>query len=339
MSGLKAIEELLQIPALKLKRAADTRWLSHDAACQSLMKVLPAVITSLEREAQERGDALAHGLSKVVKSYRFIATVYMMNDVLPVVSRLSCALQASHLDLSVLHGLVVSTTQTLQLFTDNPGVNLKKLDTDLENSLAVFDIPHSSEVKERFQRLIQQPFVTQLFNNIEERLPDTGVFASFSFLDPGKLPETVEQASASNYGEAAVQALGDHYGIGDTPLVDKDQVVSEWQNLRVFLINECATNSMKEVLNMLGKQGSTLALAHLNIAKLAQICLVLPITTTDCERAFSTMRRIKSRLRSEMKNSTLNDCMRVSIEGPDIDNFDFDFCVDAWSNMKNRRIV
>ena len=48
MSGLKAIEQLLKTPELKLKRAADTHWLSHDGACQTLMKVLPAVMTSLE---------------------------------------------------------------------------------------------------------------------------------------------------------------------------------------------------------------------------------------------------------------------------------------------------
>ena len=61
MNGLKAIEQLLQTPELKLKQPADTRWLSHDAACQTLVKVLPAVITSLEREAGERGQALAIG--------------------------------------------------------------------------------------------------------------------------------------------------------------------------------------------------------------------------------------------------------------------------------------
>lgn len=44
MSGLKAIEQLLDLPELKLKKAADTRWLSHDTACQTLVKVLPAVI-------------------------------------------------------------------------------------------------------------------------------------------------------------------------------------------------------------------------------------------------------------------------------------------------------
>ena len=48
MSGLKAIQQLLNLPELKLKKAADTRWLSHDTACNTLVKVLPAVITSLE---------------------------------------------------------------------------------------------------------------------------------------------------------------------------------------------------------------------------------------------------------------------------------------------------
>ena len=69
MSGLKAIEQLLQTPDLKLKQSADTRWLSHDSACQTLVNVLPAVITSLEREGCERGQPLAVGLCKVVKQY------------------------------------------------------------------------------------------------------------------------------------------------------------------------------------------------------------------------------------------------------------------------------
>ena len=69
MSGLKELEQVFNLPETKLKKAADTRWLSHDAACLALVRVLPAVITSLECAAVERGDALAVGLSKVVKKY------------------------------------------------------------------------------------------------------------------------------------------------------------------------------------------------------------------------------------------------------------------------------
>ena len=109
MAGLKAIEQLLQTKELKLKKSADTRWLSVDNACQTLVDVLPAVITSLESKAEERGQALAHGLCKVVKQFKFIATLYMMCDVLPVVSHLSRILQYADIDLSVLQKLESTT--------------------------------------------------------------------------------------------------------------------------------------------------------------------------------------------------------------------------------------
>jgi len=116
MTGLKSIEQLLQTKELKLKKSADTSWLSVDNACHQ--KVLPAVITNLESEAADRRQALAHGLCKVVKQFKFIATLYMMCDVLPVVSHLSCIFKYPDIDLSVLQRLESTTIKELQ--------NLKK---------------------------------------------------------------------------------------------------------------------------------------------------------------------------------------------------------------------
>ena len=82
---------------------------------------------------------------------------------------------------------------------------------------------------------------------------------------------------------------------------------------------------------------TTLSLTYPNFVKLTQVGSTLLISTADCERAFSTMRRIKSRLRSEMCNLTLNHCMRISIEGPPLQQFDSDAAVDAWSMLKNGR--
>ena len=104
-----------------------------------LVKVLPAVITSLEREASERRDTLAFGLHTVVKKYKFIATSYMMCDVLPLVSRLSCIFQYSTIDLSAMHKYVSLTTTSLSLLKEQPGPCLKKLDNDLQSSLTPLD--------------------------------------------------------------------------------------------------------------------------------------------------------------------------------------------------------
>lgn len=115
----------LQHTELKLKRPADTRWLLHDSACQTLVKVFPAVCASLSREAEERGYALAVGLHNVVRKYSFVASLYMMCNILPTVTRLSCALQASCIDVSQLHLLVISTIEALELLCTSKGTKVK----------------------------------------------------------------------------------------------------------------------------------------------------------------------------------------------------------------------
>ena len=98
----------------------------------------------------------------------------------------------------------------------------------------------------------------------------------------------------------------------------------------------CRNLAMADVLKMLTTD--MLLLVYPNFVKLARVCLTLPISTADCERAFSTMQRIKTRLRSEMNNTTLNHCMRISIKGPKLQDFDFDSAVRTWSGLQNRRI-
>ena len=339
MSGLKAIEQLLQTPELKLKQAADTRWLSHDSACQTLVKVLPAVITSLERESAERGQALAVGLCRVVKKYDFISTLYMMCDILPIVSRLSRVFQFSVIEMSTVDSLLSSTIQSLQLLTTQSGCYSRQLDSDLLSSLAPFDIRHSPEMKRRFQQCIPQKFLNALIENIKNRFPDTKVYTKFEVLSPNKLSNTAEEAVGSKYGEQEVQEIGKHYGSRDSPSISSSDLVLEWPELRTYMILNCATITMNEMLKSLADSENVISTLFPNFSKIAQVCLLLPLSTAECERAFSSMRRIKTRLRSQMNNATLNCCMRISLEGQPLEEFDFDKSLNSWSKLRNRRII
>ena len=60
--------------------------------------------------------------------------------------------------------------------------------------------------------------------------------------------------------------------------------------------------------------------------------------SVDCERGFSAMGRIKTKLRSRLTNHALNSLMFISIEGCDIPNFDFDAVLKKWSLIRNRRL-
>jgi len=75
-----------------------------------------------------------------------------------------------------------------------------------------------------------------------------------------------------------------------------------------------------------------------NMYKLLQVALTLPISSATCERSFSTMRRIKTWMRSTMVENRFNDLSIINIEkdlAKQINNTDL---VNAFSN-KIRYIV
>lgn len=79
----------LELDELAIKKAVYTRWLSHGAACESMRRALLPLMETMSSAAQkvyatERADIL--GWLNSIKSYKFVALVYVMCDILPVVN-------------------------------------------------------------------------------------------------------------------------------------------------------------------------------------------------------------------------------------------------------------
>lgn len=58
-----------------------------------------------------------------------------------------------------------------------------------------------------------------------------------------------------------------------------------------------------------------------DVLHLVEIMLVLPISAAQCERAISAQNRIKNDLRSCLGGQTLEELMRISLEGPSLAHF------------------
>ena len=109
-----------------------------------------------------------------------------------------------------------------------------------------------------FNSEIQQCSVSELIDNIKECLPDkdTGIIAAFGIFDPLQLPLASDDATKKHYGEEQIRHLGGHYGIGDSPPINRDDLLTEWFALRVYMIHNCQSNSMKEMLPLLARPDS-----------------------------------------------------------------------------------
>ena len=69
------------------------------------------------------------------------------------------------------------------------------------------------------------------------------------------------------------------------------------------------------------------------------ICLVLtlPVFTATTERAFSTMKLLKTRLRNRMEDGFLANNMIVYIKKEIAENFTIEMIMDEFYSMKNHR--
>lgn len=157
--------------------------------------------------------------------------------------------------------------------------------------------------------------------------------SAFDIFDPALAPsEEVDSVEDSLYKEK-LGVLSSHYGNDENSPLDRNKLCKEWESFSVMLREHYSMAKTRDVLKDLAtdKLGSV----YPELACLAKLNMVIP---SDCERAFSPMKRIKTQLRNRLKTTTLDNLMRISIEGPSLENFDFEKAVDTWSAIRKRRI-
>ena len=132
MAGLHAIQEVLDSPTIKLKQAKDVRWLSYDAAIAAIIRTLPALIASLEREVTERSEPSVVGLVKFVKTHYFVACCYLLHRVLPHISRLSLLFQCEDIDLSLIQPAVEAAIASIKMVCAD---DLQEVYSTIQNNL------------------------------------------------------------------------------------------------------------------------------------------------------------------------------------------------------------
>ena len=71
--------------------------------------------------------------------------------------------------------------------------------------------------------------------------------------------------------------------------------------------------------------------------KLMHIIKTLPISTASNERFFSSMKNVKSYIRTSMGDERLSDLMIINVEKDEANKIDLNKAVDDFGKMKNRR--
>ena len=195
-----------------------------------------------------------------------------------------------------------------------------------------------------------------LIENINRRFTDKAVkiLSATSVFDPTKFP--TEEALILAYGLEEIRILADFYGNDATvvyegtrytssPLLDRDEFLSEWKTFRRALIQEKKSimqttrnsqPSLQDTLQSMQEYEAYLSIFP-QMFSLMNILLAIPMSTATVERSFSQMKLVKNRLRNRHSDVSLPQHMRIAIEGPELTDINFEEILDIFG-QQNRRI-
>ena len=114
MPETERVQKVLDILELKIVKPSDTRWLSYEKCVSTVKKCYGAIVSAPETIHQESHEPEALGISKILSKPSTLVAIYLLDYILPEVSKLSQSLQTEKLDLSIISSLVDATLPTLE---------------------------------------------------------------------------------------------------------------------------------------------------------------------------------------------------------------------------------
>lgn len=176
-------------------------------------------------------------------------------------------------------------------------------------------------------------YIDALKDNIKNRFDGSlEVLTAFRVFDPMSVPEKKE-IGFKEYGLSDIDVLGEHfYQEFDEKDIMKDELSCEWAKFKYNLLELkkqippaeitqrktlCKSKTPTEwTLEYMMKMKTTYQHLCPSLLKLAEICLSMPVSNAWPERGASAVKRIKTRLRSSLKNDMLESLLHISINGP-----------------------
>lgn len=323
----------------KLQSLCETRWAARADALNTFQSSYITVVEALADLCLHYGDSKAGAYRIAIMQFGFIVCLVAIEHVLSGLMPLSKMLQNKSCDLieavkeanvitrqvtderndpavwDVLYAKAVEMAEAVDVQPSRPRAPNNRRQQHRQNAPA-------DTVSDYWKRNMYLPFVDHLVTELSDRLIEDGDRFNAQFLIPGDIGNLTEDIIASIYKTFEE----------DLPAVDFEDFKREVSRWKV----RCAGDT--EVHATVGD-----TLAHTprelypNVSTCLHILLAMPVSTATAERSFSSMRRLKTYLRSTMTTGRLSCLGLMNIHRDK--EINTDMVIDVFARRKERRLA
>ena len=343
-----------------LKALCETRLVErHDGVIQ-FQSDLPKVIDAFY-EISNWKDAntasKAHSLMLAMCDTEFIIALCCLSSVLSYTKQLSLALQTEDLDLSRGSEMISSAISVLTRQREEAEKSfdsiwqtaldlVKRIDMDPRLELTIprqckrqtfrSNYPATSDPKDYYRRAIYIPILDNIIADHHERFPPESLAVfSLPLLLPAKMVTATGTEDIGKLAETLWENF--HRVLPIEPSIGQRSLASE-----ITVWKETCVSRLKSVNPMDRRTGVMAALDACSseifplVSTLFKLLATLPVSNATPERSFSTLRRIKTWLRSTKGESRLVGLALLNIH-KDIE-VSVEKIIDRFAKMKKRRV-
>ena len=345
--ALRELKELAETVEEKIQKPGNlkgTRWVPHlHRALKVFLKDYKIIYGHFNNTvgAATSSTEMQGRAKKILKQQEKFKTVLFANfmvDVLDCLSKLSSLFQKDAITLTAAKDGLDNTILQLTAMIARPGPCLQ----EAVQSIGDGNDYQGITLKRGEQDLIQfnnttKPQVINCINAyLEQRFENIKgsdqTLLAMSVFDITLWPD--DRMALATYGEDKIHHLVEHFRL----LLDKndfkfDAVLQEWSGLKTCICNNYLDLNPQALWKRVFTYHSN---RFPNVLMLAEITLILPLSTACCERGFSVMGKIKSDWRSCLSVEVLDCLMRIRIEGPTVAEFDPQPGLNFWWSSGSR---
>lgn len=333
-----------------LKSLSQTRWACRAEAVNAIKNNYNSLLKALEEINSKclipEVSAKCRGLMYQLTTFEFIFCLNLMQPILQLILKVSSYLQTSNLELfnavslvqslrSSLNELRISNNEFLTIFKNTqemceendiviPKVKNRKVSQKIDNNLSSHQ--HNFLTKSDEMKItVFFPLLDVLLSGIDSRFKQE---TSDLITTIGKLINLELDVTSSclyileNLINVQTQELLAEIkllkNVQDTPKGTSSKCIYEWLDWFAF-----------------GGRSNTFN----NFFKCLKYFVVIPVTSCGCERSFSKMTIVKSKLRSTMKQERLNALLFLFIEQELTSNVNIEDVIDDFKNVPTKRRI
>lgn len=330
---------------MELKSLSDTRWACQanmiSAVCKRLQILVSLLADLADHEEDPDRRITARGLFCQVDK-QFLRNLFGLRSIFSSSKTVSDFLQSSSNNLADAVDLINNFRKELQEMRSEE--KLQSIWDEVETLSQELGVPErklcrQSKMPARFEdSYVEAPIQSTRFENDKYVAFKRDISAAIDKVQNevdrrfSKKNESLMRGISSLTPESpiyleanAIKDFGEEY----SPLIDTEDIDIEVNNLRRILKKMPANNRPQSLLQ-LQTYVERLNAAYPELDKMLRIACTLPVSTSACERSFSTLRIVKNYLRTTMTNARLNDLLVIGIHRGRAARLDLDEVIDIF---------